>query len=149
MATQNGLSTLKGPPLIAAITSACSAGFLLFGYDQGVMSGVVISAPWLAQMSHPSSLMVGTITALYDVGAFAGAICAAFTAEPLGSKRTLMLGVGVLCVGGLVMGASFGRVQFMLARVVTGVAVGYITSVTPIYQSEVSSREQRGWQVCC
>ena len=47
------------------------------------------------------------------------------------------------------MSASFGRIQFMVARVVTGVGIGYITSVTPVYQSEISTRVQRGWQVCC
>ena len=39
------------------------AGFLLFGYDQGVMSGIVISKYWLPQMGKPSTLMIGTITA--------------------------------------------------------------------------------------
>ena len=31
----------------------------------------------------------------------------------------------------------------------TGVGIGYITSVTPVYQSEISKAAQRGWQVCC
>lgn len=33
--TSNGHSQLSGPLLVAAITSVCSSGFLLFGYDQG------------------------------------------------------------------------------------------------------------------
>lgn len=140
---------LSGKVLVGLITSVCSAGFLLFGYDQGVMSGIVISKPWLRQMGNPSSIMVGTITALYDVGAVFGAIAAAFTAEPLGRKRTLILGAFILLVGGVIMGSSFERIQFMVARVITGVGIGYITSVTPVYQSEISSTEQRGWQVCC
>ena len=149
MIDQTGASALSGPWLVAAITSTCSAGFLLFGYDQGVMSGIVISKPWLAQMSHPSTLMIGTITALYDVGAFLGAICAAFTAEKLGRKRSLILGAGILTVGSIMMGAASERVQFMVSRVITGIGIGYITSVTPVYQSEISSAAQRGWQVCC
>ena len=88
-------------------------------------------------------------TALYDVGAAAGAISAAFTAEPLGRKRTLILGALILCLGSVIMSASSERIQFMVSRVITGVGIGYITSVTPVYQSETSSRAQRGWQVCC
>ncbi|MCJ1472133.1 hypothetical protein MMC13_000780 [Lambiella insularis] len=149
MIDRQGASQLSGPPLIAAITSVCSAGFLLFGYDQGVMSGVVVSQYWLAQMSHPSTVMIGTITALYDVGAALGAICAAFTAEPLGRKRSLLLGAAILTLGSIIMGAAFERVQFMVSRIVTGVGIGYITSVTPVYQSEISSAAQRGWHVCC
>ncbi|KAL6306483.1 general substrate transporter [Sparassis latifolia] len=144
-----GLQGLTGTALIAAITSVCSTGFWLFGYDQGVMSGVVISKYWLDQMGNPSTLMVGTITALYDVGAVFGAIGAALTSEPLGRKRTLILGSIILIVGTVIMGTSYERVQFMFARVITGFGIGYITSVTPVYQSEVSVPEHRGWHVCC
>jgi hypothetical protein len=42
----------------------CISGFLLFGYDQGVMSGIVISNYWLSAMNNPSKLMVGAVTAL-------------------------------------------------------------------------------------
>ncbi|KAB8296733.1 hypothetical protein EYC80_002153 [Monilinia laxa] len=140
---------LQGPSLIAAITSVCSSGFLLFGYDQGVMSGVVISSYWLSTMGSPSTLMIGTITALYDVGAVFGAIAAAFTTEQLGRKRTLLLGTFIVLVGGILMGTSYERIQFMIARVITGIGIGYVTSVTPVYQSEISAAAQRGWQVCC
>ena len=64
---------LAGAPLVAAITSVCSSGFL-FGYDQCVMSGVVIFHYRLDAMGHPSTIMLSTITALYDVGAVFGAI---------------------------------------------------------------------------
>jgi MFS family permease len=149
MPNKTGAERLTGGWLIAAITSVCSAGFLLFGYDQGVMSGVVISKYWLGQMGHPSSLMVGTMTALYDVGAVFGAIGAAFTGEQLGRKRTLLLGTTILMIGTILMASSYGRVQFMVSRVCTGIGIGYITSVTPVYQAEISAAAQRGWQVCC
>ncbi|KAL6719049.1 hypothetical protein ACLMJK_003284 [Lecanora helva] len=142
-------SKLSGSLLVAAITSVCSSGFLLFGYDQGVMSGVVISQYWLAQMSNPSTIMISTITALYDVGAVFGAIGAAVVGDRLGRKRTLMLGCIVLIVGSVLMAACFERIQMMFGRVLTGIGIGFITSVTPVYQSEISPAAQRGWQVCC
>lgn len=113
MSTKTGLAGLNGTALVAAITSVCSSGFLLFGYDQGVMSGVVISKYWLETMGNPSSLMVGTITALYDVGAVVGAIAAAFTAEPLGRKRTFLLGTVILIIGTILMGSTYSRAQMM------------------------------------
>lgn len=149
MLSKTGVPFLHGSILIAAITSVCSSGFLLFGYDQGVMSGIVISHYWLRAMGSPSTLMIGTITALYDVGAFFGAISAAFTAESLGRKRSLLLGAAIVIIGAVLMGSSYERIQFMVARIITGVGIGYITSVTPVYQSEISAAAQRGWQVCC
>ncbi len=148
MALKTGLTALNGNLLVAAITSVCASGFLLFGYDQGVMSGVVISEDWLKTMNDPDALMVGTITALYDVGAIFGALGAAFTAEPLGRKRGLILGTAILIIGTVLMGSAFSRAQFMVARIFTGAGIGYITSVTPVYQSEIAKAAQRGWQVC-
>lgn len=124
MTPKAGPAKLRGPALVAAITSVCAAGFLLFGYDQGVMSGVVVSNYWIDQMGHPSALMTGTITALYDVGAMFGGIAAAVSAETLGRKRTLLFGSAVLSIGTIVMGVSFERVQFMVGRIITGVGIG-------------------------
>ena len=119
--TKTGVAGLEGTPLIGVLTSVCSTGFLLFGYDLGVMSGVVISKYWLAQMGNPSTIMMSTITALYDVGAVVGGIAAACTTEPLGRKRTLILGTVILLVGVILMGTSYERIQMMFARVITGI----------------------------
>ena len=88
------------------------------------MGGVVVSDFFLETMGNPSAIMLGTITSLYDVGAIFGAIAAAFSAEPLGRKRTLILGSAVLSVGTIIMGTSYERIQFMVARVVTGIGIG-------------------------
>lgn len=61
MSGLGGIEALRGKTLVALITSVCSAGFLCFGYDQGVMSGVVISKYWLQQMGNPSTLLVSTL----------------------------------------------------------------------------------------
>lgn len=130
------------------------------------MSGVVVSQYWLAQMGHPSTIMLSTITALYDVGAVFGAIGAAIVGDRLGRKRTLMLGCGILIIGSILMATCFERIQMMFGRILTGLGIGFITSgkqndnlfhsfladtevVTPVYQSEISPAAQRGWQVCC
>ncbi|KAJ5610016.1 hypothetical protein N7510_006735 [Penicillium lagena] len=138
-----------GPSLVVAITTVCSSAFLLFGYDQGVMSGVVISKYWLTEMGHPSTVMTGTITALYDVGAVFGAILAAFTAEQIGRKRGLMTGACLLIIGAALMGACVERILMMVGRVFTGLGIGYLTSVAPVYQSEICLPSQRGWHLCC
>jgi len=88
------------------------------------MSGVIVSNYFLDTMGHPSSLMQGTITALYDVGAVFGALGAAVAAEPLGRKRTLCLGAFVLAIGTIIMGTSYERIQFMVSRVITGIGIG-------------------------
>ena len=79
-------------------------------------------------MGHPSTIMVSTITALYDVGAVFGALGAAVVGDKLGRKRTLMLGCAVLIVGTILMATCFECIQMMFGRVLTGLGIGFITS---------------------
>jgi MFS family permease len=120
MSSLTGVRWLRGNALLGAITTVCSSAFLLFGYDQGVMSGVVISSYWLSEMGNPSTIMVSTITALYDVGAVFGAVAAAFTTERLGRKRSLLAGSVAVVAGAILMGCCVERVQMMVGRIVTG-----------------------------
>ncbi|KAJ5403813.1 hypothetical protein N7509_003684 [Penicillium cosmopolitanum] len=113
------------------------------------MSGVVISEYWLDEMGNPSTVMTGTITALYDVGGVFGAIIAAFTVESLGRKRGLMVGAALIVIGSVLMGASVERVLMIVGRIITGLGIGFLTSVAPVYQSEICLPSQRGWHLCC
>ena len=139
--TKTGISGLTGAPLLGMLTSICCTGFLLLGYDLGVMSGVVISKYWLAQMGNPSTIMMSTITALYDVGAIVGGLAAACTTEPLGRKRTLILGTVILLVGVILMGTSYERIQMMIARVITG--IGELARLRAIANSRLI--QSRNW----
>lgn len=84
------------------------------------MSGVIISQHWLTTMGHPSTIMVSTITAIYDIGAVFGALLAAVTAERLGRKRALMFGSVLLIIGAVLMGACYERIMMMFGRSMAG-----------------------------
>lgn len=68
------------------------------------MSRVVISEYWLEAMGQPITVMTGTITALYDIGAVSGAIGAALCVEQLGRKRGLLLGAALIVIDPILMG---------------------------------------------
>ncbi|KAK0667648.1 general substrate transporter [Cercophora samala] len=136
-------------PLLPLTTSALSTGFLLFGYDQGIMSGILLSPSFLATMSHPSPLILGTLTALYDLGAVPGALLAAVYSDHLGRKKTLLYGAALVGLAGIGMALSQDRIQFGIGRVLVGIGIGLVCSVCPVYQAEISRGEQRGWMVCC
>ncbi|KAK4171757.1 general substrate transporter [Triangularia setosa] len=138
-----------GKWLLPLTTSACSAGFLLFGYDQGVLSGIILSPSFLATMGYPSPLILGTLTALYDLGAVLGALLAALCSDDLGRKKTLLFGAALVGIAGLAMALSQDRIQFGIGRVVVGIGIGLVCSVCPVYQAEISRGKQRGWMVCC
>ena len=107
------------------------------------MSGVVIFRYRLDAMGHPSTIMLSTITALYDVGATFGATGAAVLSDRLGRKFTLITGCVVLIIGSILLAACFERIQMMFGGVLTGLGIGFITSVPPVYQSEISPAKQQ------
>lgn len=113
------------------------------------MSGIILSPSFLQTMGYPSPLVLGTLVSIYTFGAIFGSILSALTSDKLGRKRTLLFGTFLVFMFGLCMSISRDRIQFGISRTIVGVGIGYITSTTPVYQSEVSRHEQRGWQVCC
>ena len=63
---------LSGLSLRVTFTLTCGISYLLYGYDQGFMSGVLIADDWLLQMNYPSTFMQGFITSIYELGCLGG-----------------------------------------------------------------------------
>ena len=84
---------LAGRPLIVLITIASSCGFLLFGYDNGVFSGVIVLPWFLATFNQPNTKLLGTISAMYNVGGFLGGLLAFLFGSKLGRRRTILSGL--------------------------------------------------------
>jgi sugar porter (SP) family MFS transporter len=135
---------LRGKPLIYAITFTCSLGFLLFGYDNGVFSGLTTDPSFLAQFGNPGATMLGFIVAVYELGCFAGALICACWGENFGRRKVCLYGSVVLIVGAVIQTASYGVPQMIVGRIVTGVGMGFITSVVSIYQAETTLASSRG-----
>ncbi|KAJ5935685.1 hypothetical protein N7466_005232 [Penicillium verhagenii] len=60
---------MSGHMLSRTVTTVATMGFLLFGYDQGVMSSIIDSDAFfelLPQLNGNSTLQ-GTVTALYEI----------------------------------------------------------------------------------
>lgn len=135
---------LTGTPLLYAITCACSLGFLLFGYDNGVFSGLTTDPLFLSEFSYPNSTLLGFIVAVYELGCLLGALGCACWGEHFGRKTICAWGSAVLIAGTIIQTASFGRTELIVGRIVTGVGMGLITSVVPIWQSETTPAKLRG-----
>ncbi|KAK9448237.1 general substrate transporter [Limtongia smithiae] len=140
----NPLRNVGGMPLQFLITLACSSGFLLFGYDQGVFSGVIETPYFLDVFNNPDSNLLGTVSAIYDVGGAIGAIACMITGNRLGRKRTIMIGCIIVIVGAIIQGSSKTIAQLIVGRIVSGVGVGQLTSTIGIWQAETSEAHNRG-----
>ncbi|KAF2149026.1 putative Myo-inositol transporter 1 [Myriangium duriaei CBS 260.36] len=134
----------RGKKLQYAITFTCQLAFILFGYDQGVFSGIVNSEDFVNTFHHPSSGKEGIIVSIYNLGAFSGCIIAFLIAERLGRRRCMWFAMAWIIVGAVLQCSSYTQAQLLVARYITGIGTGIETSTVPMYQSELCEAEKRG-----
>lgn len=140
---------LSGKALRYSVTACSWTGFLLLGYDQGLMSGIVGAENRFARdFNHPSTALEGTITAIYDIGCVIGSILAFIWGDTLGRKKFIFLGGAVMIVGAIILASSYTVAQLIVGRIVTGIGNGFNSSTIPVYQSELSKATNRGALLC-
>jgi len=145
---------LTGHPLSLAVSTVATTGFVLFGYDQGVMSGIITAPAFndLFTATKGNSTMQGFVTAIYEIGCLFGAIFILAFGDYLGRRRAMMMGGSVMILGVIIQVTSerggTPLAQFIIGRTITGVGNGINTSTIPTYQAECSRTSNRGLLIC-
>ncbi|KAH7211266.1 hypothetical protein BKA60DRAFT_598552 [Fusarium oxysporum] len=135
----------RGTPLLIWLTVCYTASMALFGYDQAVLvRGIIVSKDFLQTMNHPDANMQGTITSLYNVGYFFGAVSGSLIGSYLGRKRSVVLGTTVLVIGAILQISAFSLPHMIAGRLVAGLGNGLNTATAPVWQSETTKAEWRG-----
>lgn len=133
-----------GMTLNAWVNIACITAMTLFGYDQGVFGGIIVTDDFLKQMGYPNSSLQGTIVSLYDIGCFFGAMGSFVIGEKFGRKKMLMFGVIVMSIGAIIQTASYNVPTIIVSRIITGIGNGINTASAPVWQSETTKPSLRG-----
>lgn len=133
----------SGPTLQKLITLVATLDFLLFGYDQGVMSGIIGGAPFMADFPQVDGdeNWQGFVVSIYAVGCFVGALFILNFGDTTGRRKAIFLGGFVMIIGVIVqitcVPPSHGATaQFIVGRFITGIGNGINTSTIPIWQAE-------------
>ncbi|KAF2787031.1 general substrate transporter [Melanomma pulvis-pyrius CBS 109.77] len=136
---------MKGAWLTFWVTVACATDMTLFGYDQGVFGGVIVTPDFLDQLNLVGrTTMISTVTAIYDIGCFVGAISVCVIGDPLGRKNCVLLGTTIMSIGAIIQVASFNIPEMIVGRIVAGIGNGINTSTAPVWQGETSKASWRG-----
>ena len=137
--------SFRGRSLVLAVTLASCQAFLLLGFDQGVMSGIIGAENRFSRdFGDPGPDMQGNITALYDIGCVLGSITTYFIGERMGRRTMLIFGGCIMIVGTAILGSSYSVGQLIAGRIITGIGNGMNSSTAPVYQSECSPARIRG-----
>ncbi len=138
--TLNAQGTSSTFVYVAAVFAAL--GGLLFGYDTGVISGAVLFITKQFALSvFPTELVVAVVL----LGAAVGALSGGRIADWLGRRLTLLI-TSIIFIAGAIICALAGSLQMLVAgRLIVGLGIG-LSSVVPVYISEISPANARGWQ---
>ncbi|KZT03480.1 general substrate transporter [Laetiporus sulphureus 93-53] len=142
---------LRGRRLIMALTFVSGTNFILFGYDQGVMSALLTANQFEKVFPQvvddgPSNhaTLQSFIVAVYEIGCLFGALSNLWLGDKLGRRKTIYLGSVIVIIGAILQATSFTFTQMVVARIVSGLGIGLNTSTVPSYQAECSPAASRG-----
>lgn len=103
---------------------ACLGG-LLYGYNQGVFSGVLVMTAFGNHMGDytkdPSKM--GWLTSILELGAWLGTVYSGFLAEIISRKYAILVNVGIFCIGVVIQATAItgsGHNSILGGRFVTG-----------------------------
>ena len=114
---------------------------LLFGYDQGVISGALEG---IQRSLKLSPLLVEIVTSWVTLGALAGSLAGGEIADRLGRRKALLAAAGLFAAGAAMEALAPGVTILVAARLVVGFGVGVAAVAAPLYAAELAPAEQRG-----
>jgi MFS family permease len=145
---------ITGKPLATLVSVIATSGFLLFGYDQGVMSGIITGVDFnnFFPQTKDDATWQAFVTAIYEIGCLFGALFQLAFADSIGRRRAIILGAIIMILGVVIQVTPVQghnpMAQFIIGRTVTGVGNGINTSTIPTYQAELSRTHNRGLLIC-
>ncbi|GFF59271.1 quinate permease [Aspergillus udagawae] len=120
-----------------------SLGSFLYGYDLTIVAEVVSSGSFLNYFS-PSTTEIGLVASLLTAGAFVGAGLAYPCSDYFGRRATILAGGLIFCLGGGLQTGARNYGYVLGGRFISGVSIGVLTMIIPIYQAELVHPNIRG-----
>lgn len=142
------MNGLTGRPLVYFTSIFVSLGVFLFGYDQGVMSGIITGPIFQDYFHKPNAAEIGTMVAILEVGAFISSLIVGRLGDIIGRRRTILYGSLIFFIGGALQTMATTMALMMLGRIIAGFGVGMLSTIVPVYQSEISPPHNRGKLAC-
>nr|NIT59545.1 sugar porter family MFS transporter [Fodinibius sp.]NIV15787.1 MFS transporter [Fodinibius sp.]NIY28128.1 MFS transporter [Fodinibius sp.] len=135
MATNYNLSR------VILLSTAAALGGFLFGFDSGVINGTVDAL----QLAFDSdSAGTGFNVASVLLGSMVGAFFAGTLADKFGRKPVMIATALAFIFSAWGSGISNGSLEFIIYRIIGGMAMGAASILAPAYISEIAPSKIRG-----
>ncbi|KIW61331.1 hypothetical protein PV05_01463 [Exophiala xenobiotica] len=143
------IKALKGRALYRVMSICCSLSFCMYGYDAGVLGGVQTTKPFLDAMNHPTgTYVIPMIASSYTLAAAVCSLAVTMLGMPLGRRGCILMGDAFVIVGAILQASAWSVPQIIVARVLCGFGIGFVSCSVPTYMAEMSiDSKERGPEV--
>lgn len=134
-------STSYNLPRVIFMSFVAAIGGFLFGFDSGVINGTVDAI----QVAFGSdSAGTGFNVASVLLGCVVGAFFAGTLADKFGRKPMMLATALIFILSAWGSGVADGSLEFVIYRLIGGLAVGAASILAPAYISEIAPHQIRG-----
>ncbi len=109
-----------------------------------MFGNVLVGEDFLNTMDYPTTSVQGTMTSVYNLGCFFGALSTIYSGDRLGRPRVILLGSTIIAIGAVIQTASYSVAQMIVGRIVAGLGTGMNTATAGVWQAETSKMRSRG-----
>ena len=88
------------------------------------------------------------MVAILEVGAFIASLSVGQIGDMIGRRRTILYGSIIFFIGGALQTFTNGMPMMLIGRITAGFGVGALSTIVPVYQSEISPPHNRGKLAC-
>jgi MFS family permease len=119
---KNIFHSLRGARLYWLMKIVCGVSFMMYGYDAGVLGGVLLHPPFLDAigLNNPGPYTIPLIVSAYSLSACITALAISFFTFRIGRKWTIIMGNIAAVIGSIIQSTAYGIPQLVVGRIVTG-----------------------------
>ncbi|KAK4552452.1 hypothetical protein LTR86_010295 [Recurvomyces mirabilis] len=130
-----------------AIAFFASLGGLVYGYNQGMFAQVLVMHSFIEKTNgyaQHAGLGQGLLTSILELGAWVGTLANGYLADAVGRRVCAVIASGVFIIGVIVQACTENKDYVFAGRFVTGLGVGSLSMIVPLYNAELAPPEVRG-----
>jgi MFS transporter, SP family, xylose:H+ symportor len=139
-----GRSGQGSPMFLFLVCSVAALGGLLFGYDTAVIAGAI---GFLQAHFQLDAAMKGWTASCALAGCVVGVALAGTVSDRFGRRNTLILAAVLFLISAIGTAIPRTLAQFIIFRIIGGLAVGAASMTSPMYIAEISPARYRGRMV--
>ncbi|OBZ91196.1 High-affinity glucose transporter [Choanephora cucurbitarum] len=113
-------------------------------YNFGVLTGLLLVPSFVSDLDISTEAVGNALISTLMAGAFVGAIVSGPLADAIGRKALMAVGIIIFIFGNVLQVGAMNIKTMYGGRSVTGVSLGILSMVVPLYQSEIAPKNMRG-----